>query len=116
MKLDAILNTLAVPLEVDAFEFRLTPFSNARVIEWNRTQRSVPEDATDEQVIAVTEEIQVAQRDIIATHMKACLTKGDPKKITGKWVGETFPQPVLVDLAQYFANGQRPSWAGESGN
>jgi len=117
MKLDAILNTISVPLEVGDLEFRLTPFPNARVAAWNRaTNPDVPDDATNAQLVGLTEKVQAAQLDILADHMRDCLTAGENKKVTAKWVGNTFPQTVLHELATFFASGDKPSWVVESGN
>jgi len=117
MNLETILNTLAVPLEADGLEFSLTPFPNTRVIAWNRaTHTNVPSEATNEQVLDISEQVQKAQLDIISSHMRTCIAKGDTKRVTSEWVGKTFPQPVLQDLANYFATGTKPKWAGELGN
>jgi len=48
--------------------------------------------------------------------MRDCLTAGENKKVTAKWVGNTFPQTVLHELATFFASGDKPSWVVESGN
>lgn len=54
--------------------------------------------------------------NLMAAHMRSCLTDGKPQRVTGKWLSETIPQTVLQELAEYFVEGKRPAWAGEPGN
>jgi hypothetical protein len=116
MNLDQILNAVSIPLEVGDLHFRLTPFPNARVAAWNRASAAtLPDDATDQQVLDLSEKVQAAQLDVIAGHMRDCITDGDAKKVTTKWVASAFPQTVLIQLASFFATGEKPEWAGQSG-
>ena len=114
MKLEQIIGTIALPLEHDGLEFSVIPFSNAEVAEWNRTQVGQPADGQSEFEFGM--EVQAKQLELLAKKLRRCLAKGDPKKVTTKWVGDQFPQPILQDLAVFLANGQRPAWAGEAGN
>lgn len=113
--LEQILGTIAVEVEHQEIEFRLVPFTNSEVMAWNRTLFA-PE-VEGETPIARNERVQGEQLALIAAKMKACVVGSTgSRKVTPEWVAKEFPQTVLQDLAEFFANGQRPTWAGDSGN
>lgn len=117
MKLADILNAYTVPLETDDLTFAIAPFPNARIAQWNRAVNpDLPDDASNAELLDISESVQKAQLKILAEHLRASVVKGDGKTVTPKWVSETLPQPVLNELATFLVGGEKPSWAGESGN
>jgi hypothetical protein len=117
MKLSDILNAYAVPLEVDDLAFAITPFPNSRIAQWNRiVNPDLPKDATNAELLDISEGVQKAQLKLLAEHLRGCVTSGDAKLVTPKWVSDTLPQPVLNELATFLVGGDKPSWVGESGN
>jgi hypothetical protein len=43
--------------------------------------------------------------------MKSCVSSGDKKRVTAKWLADAVPQTVLQQLAEFFVEGRRPEWA-----
>lgn len=124
--LEDILNAVSIPLEVGDLKFRLTGMRSARILALNRlaiqgddSDRGDPEallDATKaDAYLDRLERTTSKQHDLLAEHMKDCLVEGDRKKVTGKWLEATFPQPVIQDLSDWFVRGVRPAWAGDAG-
>lgn len=114
MTLDEILGTIAVPLEHDGLTLRLTPFTNAQIVAWNRL--ALTESPEGESPLDRADRQREGQLDLLAQHIRACVTDGTKSRVTPKWVAENLPQPVLQDLAVFFVEGKRPAWAGEQGN
>lgn len=108
LTLDHILNTHAIHLEHDGIAFRLVPFSNARVAAWNRATFTEHGDLS---ALEKTEKVMQGQLDVITAHLRECVTDGKAQRVTSKWVSEQFPQTLIQDLAVYFAQGEKPSWA-----
>jgi len=113
MKLSDILDATAVSLEVDDLAFRLRPFTNAQVLEWNRVTFAPSDEGA---LVERVERQQTAQIDLIAKHMRSCVVEGRATQVTPKWVRETLPLDVVQDLAAYFVRNERPSWAVTEGN
>lgn len=112
--IEQILGSIGIDFEHDGVQFRLVPFTNAEVTEWNRVLFG--DRPSDVSALEHTENVQKKQLEQITKQMRACVTNGDKKKVTSSWVGKNFPQTILQDLAEFFANGKRPEWAGETGN
>jgi|GEM_PF-4982675 len=114
--LDDILNAVSIPLEIDGVEFRLVPMSSRAIAAWNRILFQEPEVGEDGKV-TIDARLEHAERQrerqlaLLADHMKGCVTSGDKKRVTAKWLGDAVPQTVLQDLATFFVEGQRPAWA-----
>lgn len=114
--LDDILNAVSIPLEIDGVEFRLVPMSSRAIAAWNRVMFEEPKPGEDGKVTLVArlehaERQRERQLALLADHMKACVTSGDKKKVTAKWLGDAVPRTVLQDLAEFFVEGKRPAWA-----
>lgn len=108
MKLEDILNTTSITLEHDDLKLRIVPFTNAQALSWNR---ATFQDQGDRTPLEHSEAVQAAQVDLIAKHLKGCVTEGKPAKVTPKWVGDQLPQNILQDLATYCTTGQQPAWS-----
>lgn len=114
--LDDILNAVSIALEVDGIEFRLVPMSSRAIAAWNRILFQEPKPGEDGKVTIETrlehaERQKEKQLQLLADHMKGCVTSGDKKRVTAKWLGDAVPQVVLQDLAEFFVEGKRPAWA-----
>ena len=121
--LDDILNAVSIALEVDGIEFRLVPMSSRAIAAWNRVMFEEPKPGEDGKVtiearLEHVERQREKQLQLLADHMKGCVTSGNKAKVTAKWLGDAVPQVVLQDLAEFFVEGKRPAWAegGASGN
>jgi len=108
MKLEDILNTTSITLEHDSLTLRIVPFTNAQALAWNR---ATFQEAGDRKPLEHSEVVQAAQLDLLAKHLRACVTDGKATKVTAKWVGEQIPQNILQDLATYCTTGQPPGWS-----
>lgn len=118
--LDDILNSVSIALEVDGIEFRLVPMSSRAIAAWNRVLFEEPKPGEDGKVTIETrlehaERQRERQLQLLADHMKGCVTSGNKAKVTAKWLGDAVPQTVLQDLAAFFVEGQRPAWAEGAG-
>lgn len=114
--LDDILNAVSIALEIDGVEFRLVPMSSRAIAAWNRVMFEEPKPGEDGKVTIETrlehaERQREKQLALLADHMKACVTAGDKKKVTAKWLADAVPQTVLQQLAEFFVEGKRPAWA-----
>jgi hypothetical protein len=117
LTLDEILNSVSIPLEVGDTRFRLVGFSAAKVTAWNRVLYSRgPEEADVDALLEHRESQRARQLELMAEHMRACITEGKKAKVTAEWLSESVPQAILQDLAEWFVEGKRPAWAGEPGN
>lgn len=114
--LDDILNAVTIPLEIDGVEFRLVPMNSRAIAAWNRVQAEYLDiRKQDGETLAAMQErrekVEEKQQRLLAEHMRGCVTGGDAKKVTTKWLGETLPQPALQDLAAFLVESRRPAWA-----
>ena len=114
--LDDILNAVSIPLEIDGVEFRLVPMSSRAIAAWNRVLFTEPPDeASVAERLEHAEQQRAKQLQLMADHMRGCVTEGKKSKVTPEWLGDAMPQTVLQEFAVYFVEGRKPSWAGETG-
>jgi len=115
VKLEDILNAVSIALEHDGITFRLVPMTSAAIIKWNSIMtRPIPkgEDADLHAHFQKQRDDQIA---VLADQMRLCVTDGDPKKINAKWMTDKLPNNILQDLAQWFVESKRPTWASDGG-
>lgn len=111
--LEQVLNLDAIAFEHDELAFRFVPMSSKAIVDWNKTQVARP--GKNEDHGEFLQGVMQRQVELLAAHMRRCVVTGDGERVTSEWVEEHFPQPVLKELAAFFADGTRPDWAPEVG-